>query len=33
VQAYIERQKERHASGDIVEDWEQAATDKIESDE
>jgi putative transposase len=33
VQAYIERQKEHHATGDLVEDWEQTATDKIESDE
>jgi len=33
VKAYIERQREHHATGDVKEDWEQAATDAEESEE
>jgi REP element-mobilizing transposase RayT len=33
VKAYIERQKDHHAAGDLLENWEQTATTEVEADE
>ena len=33
VKAYIERQREHHASGDVKDEWEQTATEVVESEE
>ena len=33
VKAYIERQREHHTSGDLKDEWEQTATEEVESEE